>query len=218
MGVPLLLGRILPLGKAYSLLRDISKPSNANEPESIPDVLYDTQTYAQAGQTSLTFFNSATAANASDITLSNFSTGVLETGYFFEVHRIFLILHAIPNLNVTAVVTGAANDVELIHKTARGVIYSNMNGKTYGPHPLAFYGRPGGPAVSYVGFGSGTAANNILTVGENEANGGFPYLGNLVIPEQKNFKTTITFAAVQAISAATNLTVAMMGVKHRPVA
>jgi hypothetical protein len=212
---PLLLGGVRPLAKAYEWLRDVVKPANSGQPESIPHVLFDTQTYAQAGQATLQFFQS-TAANRADPTLSNFASGNLEAYNYFEIHRAFMIIHALPNTNAAVAITGAASDVEIIHKTARGILTFAMAGKNYFGFPLAFFGRPGGPVPIYSSYGTGTVANNVITAGETENNGGFPVLGNIVIPPMQQVKTTLQFNST-AISAATNITVAYMGVLHRPV-
>lgn len=212
-GAPLMLGQIRPVAKTYEMLRDLIRP-DANQPESYPDVLYDTQTYAQAGSSVLTFFKS-TAANLADQTLSNFASGQMPAFEYFEIHRVHLIIHAIPNINVTAIMTGAANDVEILHKTARGVLSFTLKAKPYGPWPIAYCGRPGGPVVGYAAAGA-TAADNIVTFGETESNGGFPVLGNIIIPPATQFTATLNFNST-AISAATNITLALMGVHHRAV-
>jgi len=212
---PLLLGGVRPLAKSYQWLRDVVKPANSGEPESIPHVLFDTQTYLQAGQATLQFFQS-TAANLSDPTLSNFPTGNLEAYNYFEIHRAFMYIHSVPNTNATVAITGAASDVEIIHKTARGILTFSMAGKSYFGFGLAFFGRPGGPVPIYSSYGTGTVANNVITAGETENNGGFPVLGNIVIPPMQQVKTTLQFNST-AISADTRITVAYMGVLHRPV-
>lgn len=214
---PILLGRIIDFGKTYAGLVSATRPSQADQPESIPHVLFDTQQYAQAGSATLTFFNSATAANASDPTLSNFANGSLNAGYYFEIHRIFLKIHAVPNTNATTAITGAAQDVELLHKTARGILSWTYKGRPYGGYPIDFFGRPGGPIAGYTAYGSGTAANNVISWGHTEANGGFPVLGNVILAPAQNFTATLAFNST-AISAATNITVAMLGVLHRPLA
>ena len=216
MAAPLLLGEIRNFSKTYETLRELGQPASADQPISDPDVLYDTQTYAQAGSTTLTFFKS-TAANLSDKTLSNFPTGILPKGQFFEIHRVFVFIHAMPTANATVAVTGAAQDVEILHKTARGVVQWKTNTRDYGPYPLWFFGRAGGPSGQFESYGSGTAANNVISSGNTENNGGFPVLGSQIIQEQQQFEATMTFVATSAISAATNITFAMLGIRHSQV-
>jgi hypothetical protein len=214
-GAPLLLSQIRSFGKTYQWLREAIQPVSADQPESFPDVLFDTQTYAQAGSALLTFFNS-TAANLADATLSNFPTGQLPKGEFFEVHRIFTMIHSVPAAVATVAVTGPANDVEILHKTARGNLSWSMSNKPYGAIPLFFFGRPGGPNVGYSAYGTGTAANNSISFAQTAENGGFPVLGNQIIPEQQQFLARLAFSPT-AISAATNIVVALLGVHHRQV-
>jgi hypothetical protein len=213
---PLLLGPIAQLGKSYQNLLALTRPADSSQPESIPHVLYDTQPYAAAGSAALTFFRSATAANAADPTLSNFATGQLDAGYYFEIHRMHVFIHALANFGAAAAITGAANDVEILHKTARGTVGWVYKGKPYGPVPLTYFGRPGGPVPIFAAFGAGTAANNVVSAGETENNGGFPVLGNLILAPATQFTATIQFNAT-AISALTNITLSLMGVLHRPV-
>lgn len=216
MGAPLLLGDIRNFAKDYQTLRDLGKPASPDQPISDPDVIYDTQTYAQAGSTTLTFFKS-TPANLNDQSLSNFPTGLLPLNEFFEIHRAFVFIHSVPNLNVTAVITGGAQDVEILHKTARGILRWNFAGRDYGPFPLWFFGRAGGPTGQFESFGTGTAANNIVTSGNTENNGGFPVLGSQIIPEQQQFSARMDFVPATAISGPTNITLAYLGIRHRPV-
>lgn len=214
---PLLLGPLKGFGKSYDLLASLVKPLDASQPESIPWVFYDTQPYAAAGQAlPLTFFGNATAANAGDPTLSNFATGQLETGYYFEIHRVHTIIDAIPANVASNAVTGPMNDVEIIHKTARANLTFSLKGKSYGPTKLAYFGRPGGPMPFFSIF---AAAASMTSVGETESNGGFPLLGNIIIPPTTQFKAVMAFQpTLVPISALTNITVAMLGVLHRPVA
>ncbi len=213
---PLMLGPLRGFGKTYDLLKSLMKPADADQPESVPWVLYDSQPYAAAGAATLSFFSGATAANNSDLTLSNFPTGVLQGGFYFEIHRVHVIIDSMPNTNASLAITGGANDVEILHKTARGVLTFTLKGKSYGPNKLAYFGRPGGPQVAINGFGT-AAGGQMITVGETENNGGFPYLGNIIIPPITNFVGTMQFNST-AISAQTLITVGLMGILHRPVA
>jgi hypothetical protein len=212
---PLTLTDIRSFAKLYGTLRDLVVPASADQPESTPWVLFDTQQYPQAGIGALQFFQS-TAANLTDGTLSNFANGQLEKNSYFEMHRAFAIIHAVPNANATVAITGAANDVELLHKTARAQVAWRVANKDYGPFPLFFFGRPGGPVPSFAAYGTGTAANNAITSGQTENNGGFPILGNQIIAEQTQFKASMVFNPT-AISAATYITLAYLGVLHRQV-
>ena len=203
--------------KTYETLRSITRPKSGQQPESLPWVMYDTQTYAQAGQARLTYYAS-TAANLGDSTLSNFATGTLEQDQFFEIQRVFLSFLAPLSLTTTAAVAGSANDIDLLHKTARGILTMQYLGKPIGPFPLDFFGRPGG--VTFAGTSEGTEtapARNIIQSGETVMNGGFPMVGASVLQPTTPVRWFADFNAT-AISAQMNIRHAMLGVFHRRVA
>lgn len=203
--------------KLYQQLVALARPQQADQPESIPWAFYDTQQYAAAGSATLTYYAS-TAASLSDPTLSNLGNGTLETYQFFEFHREFLSILAVLSVTTTAAVTGAANDVNILHTSARGVRTISIGQKTYGPLPIDFLGRPGGPAFQAVAEGTETApARNFIQSGETVANGGFPHVGSYVLQPQTKMTVTLTFNST-AINTATNIRHSIMGVFHRRVA
>jgi hypothetical protein len=106
--------------------------------------------------------------------------------------------------------------VEILHKTARGILNASLKGKPYFGFPLSFFGRPGGPVPAINGFGTAAAGQTIST-GETAENGGFPVLGNIILPPAIQFTSNLQFVPLSAISANTNITIAYMGVLHRPV-
>jgi hypothetical protein len=202
--------------KAYATLVALSRPQRADQPEALPWVMYDTIAYAAAGSTSLVLYSS-TAASLTDPTLSNFPTGTLETFQFFEYHREFLSILAALSLTTTAAVTGAANDVDILHKAARGVRTIAIGQKSYGPFPIDYFGRPGGASFAGTSEGTETApARNIIQAGETVMNGGFPHLGSYVLAPQTKMTVTLTFNST-AISAQTNLRHSILGIFHRRV-
>lgn len=202
--------------KAYATLVAMSRPQRADQPEALPWVLYDTQQYAAAGSSRLTYYSS-TSASLTDTTLSNFPTGTLETYQFFEFHREFLSFLAALSVTTTAAVTGAANDVNILHTTARGTRTLTIGQKQQGPFPLDFFGRPGG--ARFVGIAEGTEtapARNIIQSGENENNGGFPHGGAFVLGPQSKVTITLDFNST-AINAALYVRHSILGIFHRRV-
>ena len=201
------------ISRTYDELDGLVRPATADEPESFNAVLYDTQTYAVGGTARLEFFSS-TAASLADRTMSNFAAGTLEPGAFFEIHRIFLYILAVPSLTTTAAVTGTANDLEILHKTARGNFTLEMTGKRLLPCPINFAGQSGGGepviAVTYT-------APAIAQFPNTSKNGGFPVLGSIVIPPVTKITGFLDFNAT-AISAAVNIRMELAGVYHRRVA
>lgn len=202
--------------KAYATLVALTRPARADQPEALPWVMYDTNAYAAAGSARLTFYSS-TAASLTDTTLSNLPNGTLETFQFFEFHREFLSILALLSLTTTAAVTGSANDVDILHKTARGTRTLTIGQKTQGPFPIDFFGRPGGVTFQGTSEGTETApARNIIQSGETVMNGGFPHGGAFVLGPQTKMTITLDFNST-AISAQTNIRHSVLGIFHRRV-
>lgn len=202
--------------KAYQTLVNLSRPARADQPEALPWVMFDTQQYAAAGSSRLTYYNS-TAASLNDGTMSNLANGTLETYQFFEFHREFLSFLAALSVTTTAAVTGAANDVDLLHKSARGTRTLTIGQKTQGPFPIDYFGRPGGVVFAGIAEGTETApARNIIQSGETVMNGGFPHEGAFVLGPQQKITVLLDFNST-AISAAMNIRHSILGVFHRRV-
>lgn len=200
--------------KNYDTLKSLVVPASAKQPECLPWVMYDTIQYAAAGQARLAYF---TGTNPADLTMSNLPDGKLETLQYFEIHRVFTLILTLLSITTTAVVTGAANDVIILHSTGRGIWTFSMTNKIWGPFPLEFFGRPGGPAVFIAMEGTETApARNFLQFGTQNENGGFPGLGAMIVPPVTQFKTFLDFNST-AIAAAVNIRQSLMGVLHRRV-
>ena len=202
--------------KAYQTLVSLSRPQRADQPEALPWVFFDTTTYLAAGSTRLTLY-SGTAASLTDTTLSNLPNGTLETYQFFELHREFLSFLAALSITTTAAVTGAANDIDILHKAARGVRTVQIAQKLYGPFPVDFFGRPGG--VQFAGTSEGTEtapARNIVQSGETVMNGGFPHVGSIVLGPQTKMTVLLDFNST-AISGDMKIRHSILGIFHRRV-
>lgn len=203
------------LPKTYDVLKDLTKPKTGLQPESLPWVFYDTQTYLAAGSTRLTYFGNA---GQTDLTMSNLGNGTLETDQYFEMQRGFLAFLAALSITTTAVVTGAANDIDILHKAARGTWTFQMLQKIVGPFPVEFFGRAGGVTFAGTSEGSETApARNIIQSGETVMNGGFPVMGAIVVPPVTACRVFLDFNST-AISTNMNIRASLMGVFHRRVA
>ena len=204
--------RYLP--KRYDALMAQARPNRGDQPESVPWVFYDTQSYLAAGSARLTFFGNA---GQTDPTMSNLGNGTLETDQFFELQRAFMSMLAALSITTTAAVTGAANDINILHNAARGIVTFSMLNKAYGPFPLDFFGRPGGGMFQGTSEGTETApARNIIQSGESVMNGGFPFLNALTIPPVTAFRVFADFNST-AISGNLNIRHALLGVFHRRV-
>lgn len=203
------------LPKSYAALAAQARPTRGDQPESLPWVFYDTQKYLQAGVSRLTYFSNSAQT---DLTMSNLGNGQLQTDEFFEYQRGFISILASLSITTTAAVTGAANDVDILHKAARGTYTFTMLSKTIGPFPIDYFGRPGGVSFAGVAEGSETApGRNIIQSGETVMNGGFPFVGAITIPPVTAFKVFLDFNST-AISGDTNIRHGMLGVFHRKIA
>jgi hypothetical protein len=185
---------------------------NATQPEAIPDVVYDTQTYVAAGSAVLTFF--AVLPAPKDLTLTNMQlAGVLPNPVYFEIQKVYFdILGA---TTTAATQAGAVSDVDQIMKVGRGIATFTLSDKNYGPYPLTFFGGSGG---SQGVIASAIATPGSIQSGNNRDNGGFPMNGALTIPPQVSFNWTLNWVAGTAITADTKVRVSMLGIKYRRVA
>jgi hypothetical protein len=212
---PLMLIGSLGLGVDYrpkliETILDKLKP-NATQPEAIPDVMYDTQTYVAAGSAALNFFTALPAV--ADSTITNMQlAGALPNPVYFEVQKIFFDVLSATTTAATQV--GAMSDIDQILKVGRGIATFFLSDKQYGPYPLTFFGGSGGPA--------GIIASAIATPGSIQSanvrdNGGFPMNGALIIPPQVSIRWTLNWVAATAITADTKVRLTMLGIKYRRV-
>jgi hypothetical protein len=213
--LPVMLVGSLGLGVDYrpKLIQTILaalKP-NATQPESIPDVLYDTQTYVAAGSTALTFFAALPAVK--DLTLTNMQlAGALPNPVYFEIQKVFFDILCATTTGATQ--AGALSDVDQIMKVGRGIATFTLSDKNYGPYPLTFFGGSGG---SQGILASAIATPGSIQSGNNRDNGGFPMNGALIIPPQVTFNWALQWVPLTAITADTKVRVTMLGIKYRRV-
>lgn len=200
--------------RTYQELSRLIRPANADQPECLPWVIYDTQAYAAAGSTTLSFYTAAQA----DLTLSNIGVGQLDALSYYELHRAFVSILAPLSVTSAGTAAGAANDVAILHFTARGTVTFTMLQKTWGPFPLDFFGRPGGPDAVIAAHGTQAAGTSFQTqLGTTVMNGGFTGYGAIVIAPTTTFRVKIDFVST-AISTQTNIRHSMLGTMHRRVA
>jgi hypothetical protein len=196
--------------KSIQTILDSLKP-NATEPEAIPDVLYDSQTYVAAGSSVLNYFTTLPAAG--DKTLSNMQiAGALPNPVYFEIQKVYFdVLCA---TTTAATQAGAASDIDQILKVGRGIASFTLSDKTYGPYPLTFFGGSGGTQAM---IASAIATPGSIQSANVRDNGGFPMNGALMIPPQVSFTWQLNWVPLTAITANTVCRVSMLGVKYRRV-
>lgn len=203
------------IAKTVQQLNAIGKPNGASS-EAIPAALYDTQSYAAAGATTLQFF----LTQQNDQTLGNLQTaGILPQPQWFEIHGIFCDFLGVPVIRAAAAAAttnaGQLDDIELLLKTARATWELTIAQKSYTVMPLTLLHATGGGVGFYAGaFTAATAVNQ----GNNGIQGqSWAPNGSIVIPPTQGFNITLRFVAGVAISVATNIRITMVGVLHRAV-
>lgn len=203
------------IAKTVAELNAIGKPNGARS-EAIPAVLYDTQTYAAAGSTTLQFF----LTQQVDQTLGNLQTaGILPQPQWFEIHGIFCDFLGVPVIRAAGAAAttnaGQLDDIELVLKSARATWELTIAQKSYTVMPLTYLHASGGAVGFYAGlFTAATAVNQ----GNNGIQGQtWAPNGSIVIPPTQGFNIVLRFVAGVAISAETNIRISMAGVLHRAV-
>lgn len=200
--------------KTNAELKGISTPGGAKS-EAIPYVLFDTQSYAQAGASSLQFF----LTQQTDATLGNLQTaGQLPNPQWFEIWGMFVDFLNVPTVQTApaaiAALPGQLNDIELLLKTARMTAELTIAQKSYGVQPGTFYHSSGGA----IGFTAGLfVAATAVSQGNNGTQGDtWSPNGSIIIPPTQGFNFVLRFVST-AISAATQIRVSLAGVLHRAV-
>lgn len=199
--------------RTIQTLQQLLQP-NANQPETIPWVLFDTQQYAQAGQTQLSFFT--TLPNPLDNSITNMPlAGALPNPWFFEIQKLYF--DVLGPASTSATQAGIADDIQKIVLSGRGYWTLTLSDKKYGQFPLSFMGGSGAAWAAIAGSGDAAGAAKTIEVASVRDNGGFPMNGALIIPPQTQMALTINWPALQAISTAVYCRVSMMGQLSRRV-
>jgi len=203
--------RYLIKAKTRQRLLNLATPDSAGQPEALPWVLYDTQTFVNASTTQLQFFQTV----QSDKTLGNMEgAGALPDPQFFEIWYI-TVDFLFPAVTTNAGVAGDMNDLLIFENAGRATIEISMSNKVTGPWPVRSAHASGGPI--------GTIASAVVTNTQNYSNngpqdGGLWIGGQIVLPPKVNFAVTLRLAAVQTLN--TNnlpICVGLHGVLHRRV-
>lgn len=179
------------------------------QPEVIPAVFYDSQTYLAAGSSTLEFFSNVNA----DKTLSNMDlAGAFPNPQYFEVQKIFCDFLRADAAAGAATFAGKIRDIDVILGSARGTFTFNMSNKNYVQTPLTFAGSSGGLIGQYVA----AAGPLIYGQGTTRDNGGYPVNGSIVIPPQTKFGITLNFNST-AVSADLIMRISLLGQLYRRV-
>lgn len=188
--------------------------------EGIGWSLYDFGTYAQAGQTSLSFFQVPVGQSSKTLADTNMElAGQLPSGQAFLIESIELYLFpgVAPGLNSTTDADTAefTNDVYDFAKS--GSLALNIGSKKYVQEaPLGRFP----PKTRLAGWSALTTTEATLTkIVDYSAAGGRPYLlrSPYLLESSQNFNITLTWPAAVPLSAAARIGCVMEGVLYRDV-
>lgn len=192
----------------------LMNPGSAGLPESVPAVMWDTQTYPTTGLLALQFFGASVADRSLASALGN--GGQIADPQAFLINAINLdIFSATTGVTTAANTDGVIDSIEKIIKAARGYLTLNISQKNYPPIPITFTHASGGA----VGVLSSTVATSGQQYGSNSGPTGGFYMDNaIVIPPKVDFNIVIQFQPVLVpVSAAMLLRVSMPGVLYRRI-
>jgi len=195
-------------------LLGLANPQVANQPQSFPHLLFDTQTYTSTTTLNLTFFQAVQA----DPTLGNIEApGSFPTPKFFALESIGLDILLRPAAQAGHAATGPVDDVAQLVLQGRGILQLEYQNKVYGPWPLSAFQASGGPT----GFGWATmTAEAQVSYANNGIPNGIGYGMNqqIIFKPNANFKVTLRWpAALTLANGNTLLRVWMYGALYQAV-
>lgn len=209
--------RVVPKTKAH--LHAISSPEDAKQPEAMPWVLFDTQTFAQGITTNLDFFTTVQQNKS----LGNMEqAGTLSEPQYFEIHSIGMdVVQTVNDGGLTGNLGSLDDMAKLLFGDAgdgsdSGRFYYETSNKKWGPFPLSFLHCSGGPLG--FGWGTTTADTKLHQYANNGVmDGGFYVGGSIVIPPKVGFHVVLEWGGTVVLSANKGIRVWMLGVLHRRV-
>jgi hypothetical protein len=171
----------------------LANPQSNAGGESIPYILYDTQTFTTAVTTEMQFFRAA----VNDDTLSNMQAGgTLPDPYYFQLFNLgFDILQDASTAAGDKV--GVLDNIQKLMLVGKSIFTLSISDKSYGPYPLSFLHTSGGAAGT--GYGSFTAEESIQVGNNSFPDGGWNWSGSVIIPPRVNFGVKVRWQAVQAV-------------------
>lgn len=181
--------------------------------EVIWQPLYDYQTYAQAGQLSLSFFQVPAGNGAKSYADTNMQMAAqLPAGMNFLAVGIEVDFWPAGSIEHTGA-NSISDDVRLVY-TSACFLELNLFEKNYlREAPLVKFP----PASGFTGFGATniTSGTDGSLIDYAKATGPLYQITPLKIPSTQNFNVKITWPAVQAISAAGRIGVRLLGFTYR---
>lgn len=194
------------------MLEQMANPQASQGGESIPFVLFDTQTFTSASTTELNYF----VTSSTDPTITNMQgPGVLPDPWFLQIFNLGYDV-IIDGTTQAGTETGALDDVAKIMMVGRPVFTLTISDKKYGQYPLSFLHTSGG--AYGVGYGTFTAEESIQFATNSVPDGGWNWYGSVIIPPRVGFSVNVRWAAAQTLQGGNPPTrFWMSGILHRRV-
>lgn len=172
-----------------------ANPELANQPEALPWVLYDTQTWTSASTATANYFLS----QQTDKTLGNMEgPGQLPDPQYFEIWY-WGIDFLLAGINAAAPGATVSNwaDINTFLFTQRLTWMFAISNKNIGPFPATFFHGSGGAT----GFGYGNSGTTARFEYANNGifDGGYCVGGAITIPPKLGFVVTLTAAAAPTL-------------------
>ena len=194
-----------------------------NTREGIRQSLYDYQTYAQAGQSQIKFFQTPVGqSNRTKADTNMLSAGSLPAPQSFLVQSIQIWFEpgaaVLPTIDGAAAQSAFINDVWKVMRQG-AYVELTIGSKTYFTEaPLARFPCANRLSVATSSSANLVAAGSTINSTEYAATAGAIYkVPGYYIPQNQNFDVTIYWPSVVSISAAGKIGVIMDGVLYRSV-
>lgn len=197
----------------------MANPSSYGQPEALPWVLYDSQTYVSAATTALTFFQSPNA----DPSLSNMqSGGQLVDPIYFQLFAIYLDVLGRPQELTAAPPTavGLLDDIAQLMVTGRGIWQFSLQDKIMGPFPVSFLHGSGyakGIASQSESSAAAPSANRFEAGMAGDPFTTFYFNGSVIIKPKVGWNIKLSWPAALALTGDVILRLSLAGVWFRAV-
>jgi hypothetical protein len=177
-------------------LLGLSNPQVANQPQSLPWLLFDSQTYTSGTTLSLTFFQSV----QTDKSLGNIEApGSMPTPKFFAIESVGLDILLRPAAQAGHAATGPVDDVAQLVLQGRGTLEFAYQNKLYGPFPLSAFQASGGPTG--FGWATMTAEAQVSYANNGIPNGiGFGLNQQIILKPNANFSFTLRWPSALTLA------------------
>ncbi len=207
------MARMRVVARTRPALARAANPQSAKEPEALPWVLFDTQSWTTAVDATKTYFT----AVQNDKTLGNMEgPGQLPDPQYYEIHYIGCDFLLQEQFQAAAAATGPITDILQFLFAQRGIFTFNISNKRVGPFPLSFLHASGG-ATGYVSTNSATTGK-VEFANNGIFDGGFCVGGALLIPPKVSFDVTVQLAAAPTLNTSPlNVRVWLAGALYRRV-